>query len=310
MLGEADSDGARQMFGGVRSLRTQVHHPLTGADPSCELLWICGAGQGQINPSRASPVQRSHVGVVARISRQASDKSADEVVLVVGDERVVALAFQADRARRAADGRSGGAKAAEPVGGVQRRVIGNEVDQASGRAVLGPGELVDPVRIDKIGTPHAPKEQRSATEDDRRALLVAHDVGEMAVGVARGRDNFHGHAAHSELVPIRDRPAVKCHFLCCGHYVGGPGPGGQLEPTADVVIMDMGLEDEIAVESQLDQDRLDPVDVTLGVDDHCGLPVVGDIAPVAELVGREDLYVDHRHLQVNVGMLVHYPRML
>jgi hypothetical protein len=58
---------------------------------------------------------------------------------------------------------------------------------------------------------------------------------------------------------------------------------------------------------------LDPVDVTLGVDDHCGPPVVGHVAPVAKLVGREDLYVDHRDLQdgvLKVGMLVHYPQVL
>jgi hypothetical protein len=241
VLGEADSNGACQVVGGICNLGTKVHHPLTGADPSCELSLICGARHGQIEPRRASPVQRSHVGVVARIGRKAGDKSADEVVLVIDDERVVALALQADRARRITDGRSGGAKTAESVGGVQGRVVGEERDQASGRAVLGPGELVDPVQIDKIGAPHAPKEQRSATEDDRRALLITDDVGEMAVGVAWGGDHIHGHAARSELVPVRDPPAVKRHFLGAGHHVGSTGLGGQLEAAADVVIVDMGL---------------------------------------------------------------------
>jgi len=79
------------------------------------------------------------VGVVRGVGGEAGDEAGDEGVLVGFENGVVAGALVGDGAAWSADGWSGGAEAAEPVGRVDRGVAGQGLREvAITRTVIVP----------------------------------------------------------------------------------------------------------------------------------------------------------------------------
>jgi hypothetical protein len=68
----------------------------------------------------------------------------------------------------------------------------------------------------------------------------------------------------------------------------------QLVAAGDVVVVDVGLDDETDLHPGHGDDAIEAVQVALRIDDDGEPPVVRDVAAVAELEGGENLDVD-RH---------------
>jgi hypothetical protein len=172
--------------------------------------------------------------------------------------------------------------------------------QLAGRLVLMAGEALRVPFAEQVGPPGRPIQQRAAREH-RSALgksglnrCVAEHVGEVRERVARCGQGGDQHAgANLDGVPVADGGPCEAHLVEGVHVVGRAGAPSERETAGDVVVVDMGLEDIGQPDVVLLQDRQDPVDVSLQVDDQGDIAVMDDVAAVAESGG---LHYENREI--------------
>ena len=109
--------------------------------------------------------------------------------------------------------------------------------------MLAPGEFVGEFVGDEIGSSDGSVEERSSGERGGWVVGDADDVGEVVFGVARCGDDFDVHVTDAEAFAGFDRVVVEveCLGACVG--VGGRGGAAEGESAADVVVVDVRLED-------------------------------------------------------------------
>ena len=111
--------------------------------------------------------------------------------------------------------------------------------------------------------------------------------------MARGGQHPHPHpAADRDHVPIGDAGPVEGHLVGGVDVVSGPGSPRESKTASDVVVVHVRLEHVADRHSQPGRQRQHPVDVTLRVHHKRPLPVVHQIASIAQRrsVNGDDLH--------------------
>ncbi len=98
-------------------------------------------------------------------------------------------------------------------------------------------------------------------------------------------------AARCQRVAVAELQPVEGDRVGRVHPVPGAGAPRELEAAGDVVVVDVGLEDQAGGHAGAGEVPLDPVDVALRVDDHRHAAVVDHVTAVTELVCAENLYM-------------------
>ncbi len=98
---------------------------------------------------------------------------------------------------------------------------------------------------------------------------------------------------HDDHVAVTDRDPVEHHRVVSVDVIRRTGRGSQRIPTGDVVVVDVRLE-HVRDDHPLRRGEVeDPVDVALWVDHERDLPVVDEVAAVAEGGRVDGQDVDH-----------------
>jgi hypothetical protein len=137
----------------------------------------------------------------------------------------------------------------------------------------------------------AVKQGATREHGHRRAVYLEH-VRQVSEGVTRGVQHPDPHPRTClQHVPVPRPDALVADLIVGGDHVRRTGLSGKEVATGDVVIVDMGLDHVGDPQSVFGDDGQYPVDVALRVDDHGVVPIVGDIAAVAQrgCVERDDL---------------------
>ena len=171
------------------------------------------------------------------------------------------------------------------MGGQHPRLGVEPAEQASGTAPLGLRQLVGPLVAQKVGTADAVEQHGPA-----RANITwcpgraGQQVGEVVRGMARRGQGRDREGAGGDLGTIAEGRAFpgEAEVLAFGHDVGGAQPAGQVQAPAQIVVVDVRLQDM----GDADPQGLGRLQVAVGLAlrvDHDGyLAVVDQVAPVPE----------------------------
>ena len=180
-------------------------------------------------------------------------------------------------------GLGGGAEAAEPVG---REHLGG-IRQLGGQpvrgGVLGVDQVMGVLVPEQIGSTGRAVEQGSAGEHRHRLTAGGQGVGEVAERVPGcGQGPHHHRRAHGHVLIVGDRGPVVGDLVGGVDEVRGAGALGQGQAAGDVVVVDVGLEHVADPHAFGGGQVEDAVDVALRVDHERHLPVVDEVAAVAQ----------------------------
>ena len=159
---QVEAEGSGHVPGGERPPGTQVHYPFSGVDAPPQLGGVRAARRGQVRAGRAGRVGRAHVRVVGGEGVEPGEQLA-HVPVLGQDQHRVDPPLPADRGG-AGLGLGGRAEAAEPVGGIDVRVLREHRGQAVRRGELGARELVGMDAAEQVGPAGRAVEQRPAGE--------------------------------------------------------------------------------------------------------------------------------------------------
>ena len=182
------------------------------------------------------------------------------------------------------------------MGGVDVGLVLQVARQPLHRVPLVVRETLGELGLHQVGTPHCAVEHRPAGEDgsgvDAGPAGTLDGVGDVVRSVSRGGDDGHRQVTDDEGVPVANGRVVERNVRVGRNQVRGSVALSQLETTGDVVVVHVRLDDVGHEQTVLGHQVLDPVDVALRVDHHGMLPVVGDVAAVAEPRGldHEDVW--------------------
>jgi hypothetical protein len=233
------------------------------------------------------------VGVVGREGVESGDELGDEGLLVDGERRVGEDLI--GDCRRGADGGGRAAEGPEPVGRVDLRGAGDVVGDAAHRVPLGAGQRLGELGAEQVRASHAAEQQGSTGEQGEVLAVDVHGEGDVVRGVARGVDHPHQPGAGVDLGLVTDPVGGEGDVHAVGDDVLRAEDAGQLEAAADVVVVEVGLQDVGDGPAALVEDLLDPVDVALRVDDDGRRAPPDDVAAVTQVGGldRDDVEVVH-----------------
>ena len=281
------------MVAGEDAAVPQVDDPLPRGDAASDVLGGRSLREAEVDRPRTGLVRRPHVRVVGREGVQAGDQLGNERLLVHA-ERGVAGHLLGER-RRVADRRGGAAEGAEAMRRVDLRALGHIRGQPPHRGPLRLRERLGQLGAEQVGSTHAAEQHRAAGE--HRDVLAAVVDGEADVvrRVSRSVEDAHEARSGLQLVLVvdlagreGDRHAVRHHVLRSDHL-------RELEPAADVVVVEVGLQDVGCGPALGVQDLLDPIDVPLGIDDDRRVAAPDDVAAVAEVGGVDRYDVNRAH---------------
>ena len=226
-------------------------------------------------------VGRAHVRVVGGVGVEPGEQLA-HVPVLRQDQHRVDPPLPADR-RGAALGLGGRAEAAEPVGGIDLRVLRQLGGQAVRRGELGVRQLVGVDAAEQVRPPGRAVQQRPAGEHRVRVTGGLQHIRQVGEGVPRGGQHPDPHhRADLDDVPVGDRHPVEGHLVGRVDVVGRPGGERQRQPAGHVVVVQVGLEDVGDPHPPGRGQGQHPVDVPLRVDDQGDLPVMREVTPVAQ----------------------------
>ena len=222
-----------------RDRRSTTHSP--ARDPLAHAPRRTRARRRQVDRAGPGQVHRGHLRVVGGVGVEAGDQLGDETVLVLAEGRVRALLL-GDRGR-VAGGRGGAAEAAESVRRQHRgRRPGNR--SASRRAECHWSRVSRSVRSAPTRSvrPTLPNSSEPPVKTAVSSPTVGHGPGEVVRRVAGVA------TASQDIAPLANRVAVRSGLPAyatstpAGTTYVAPCSPGQLEPAADVVVVDVRLE--------------------------------------------------------------------
>jgi hypothetical protein len=88
--------------------------------------------------------------------------------------------------------------------------------------------------------------------------------------------------SHRDLVAFSDGEALEADLLGGSHEVGPPRRSREVEASAHIVVVDVGLGDVSDSHARLRRCLLHSVDVPLRIDDQGDVAVVHQVAPISE----------------------------
>ena len=273
----------------VRARRSTTHSPASIARRSS----VLDARRGGVRSGRrrAGRVRRGHVRVVGGVGVQAGQQPGHVGCLVVSQGRIDA-SFSPDR-RETAFRLRGCAEAAEAVGRVHRRIVGQYRREAMRGCVLRPGQLAGMRCAEQVWSPGRAIQQRAAGEDAGRPISGRYHVGQVGVSVAGGSQYLHFHQrADFDHVAIADSSAVEGDGVSAVHVVPRAGGSRQRQSSRDVVVVQVGLEHVPDLHAEPARQGQNTVDVALRVHDDRSASVMREIAAIAErgCLHRDDLH--------------------
>ena len=298
--GQLEVQRPGQVAGGERGAGAQVDHPLAGGQSSGQLGGVDVSRRGEVHGRRAGGVARPHVAVPSRNRRQAGDQLVDEGLLVPGQGRVD-LGLLADGGGVAA-GRGGRTERAEAVAGEDRSAGGQLVDEPAHRVVLGMGELIGVLRTDQVRAAGGAVQHGTAGEHGLHLTVGVRDhVADVVVRVSGSVQHAEPHRAGLEVVPVGGRHPVVGDGVTGRDDVVGAHADGELEATGQVVVVQVGLQDQRDADGPLLGQGQHAVDVALGVDHDADPAVADQVAAVAEAGGLDDVDLHGRLLSTVRG---------
>ena len=156
------------------------------------------------------------------------------------------------------------------------------------------GQVVGVLGAGEIGPPDRPEQDRPTGEraGHRPRSGVGHDVGHVVGRVPRRGDDGDPQRAGDDLVAVGHAESLEGDLLGGGHDVGGARLPGQGEAARDIVVVNVRLADVGDPHAEPNGQGQDPVDVALRVDHDGHLPVGGQVRPVSQARGVDDVDVD------------------
>jgi hypothetical protein len=289
-----DVDRSDEVRPGEGGARPEVDHPVAPTEGSPEVLRVECPRDGQVGFRSSHPVPGGHVPVVARVRRQAGQQLTDERIFVLGPECQVGGALLPDGRSLDVTAGSGGAEAAEAVGGKDLHRV-RQAAQNLDRPELPAGQRLGVNLAGQVGsTGRSVEERATGAREDRAALIEGH-VRDVVGGVPRRRHHLERErGADRDLVTVPDGATLEGRPLLGRHEVRDPESGRQRPSPGDVVVMDVGLRDEDDPEAGGRRRGDHPVDVPLRVDHDGDLSVVDQIGAVPQLWYRQRQGFDHR----------------
>jgi hypothetical protein len=271
----------------------QVDDPLARLDRPRDVLRGGTLREREVHGTGTALVGGAHVRVVGGERVEAGDQLAHERVLVDRERRVAEDLVGEGGCRAHRGGRA--AERAEPVGRVDRGGACDLGRDAAHRAPLRSRERFGELGAQQVGTSHAAEQERAAGE--QREVLAPDVEGERDVvgRVPGGVEDPDEAGVGGELRLVLHLMGGEGDVHARGHDVLGLQHPGELEPAADVVVVEVGLQDVGHGPAALVEDGFDPVDVALGVDDDGGTAASDHVAAVSQVGGldRDDVEACH-----------------
>lgn len=111
------------------------------------------------------------------------------------------------------------------------------------------------------------------------------------MGVSGGRDRRHPQRADRDCLAVRDWLMLKLNFIRCVDEVDSILASCQHQTAGQVVIVQMGFRDVRDSHTSIRRSLLNPVRITLRIDDQRHLPVMHEIRAVSKLRS-----INHNHI--------------
>nr|WP_242473343.1 hypothetical protein [Blastococcus sp. TML/M2B] len=151
-------------------------------------------------------------------------------------------------------------------------------------------EFVGVLGSDQVGASGRAVQHGAAGEDGLHgAVGVGERVADVVVGVPRRVQHPQSHRAGLEHVAVGGRHALVRHVVPGGDDVPRADRPGELEAAGQVVVVQVGLQDQRDAHAALPGRRQHAVDVALGVDHDADPTVADQVAAVAEAGGLDDV---------------------
>jgi hypothetical protein len=150
------------------------------------------------------------------------------------------------------------------------------------RTILEPGQGLGSVLSEEVAAARRPDKQAATREHRFLSVSDENQIGHVFRCVAGGVEGTKHEIAEDDVLLVECGSVAKDRRGTCWHHQVGAVSSRQVLASRHVVVVEMGLHDGTKGHVLFGEDTLEPVDVTLRVDNDCEAVVDEDVGRVAE----------------------------